>query len=166
MFVVPALTILATALVVRLVVKLARRSHGRRCGGGGGGFGRSRWLRWLFRSLDTTPGQEKVIRGALEEAWTTAREARVAARGQRANVAAALRAEGAEAAAFAEAQAGARAAYDRAEQAVVAAFRSIHEVLDPMQRERLAQIVDGSASPWRGRLAFGGGGPYRGQASL
>lgn len=165
MFLVPALTILATALVVRLVARLARKAHGRRCGGGVG-LGRSRWLRGLFRALDTTPGQEKVIRGALEEAWTTSREARVAARGQRGNLAAALRAEGPDAPAFAEAQAGARAAYDRAEQAVVAAFRSIHDVLDPMQRERLAKLVDGSASPWRGRFAFGGGGPYRGPVSL
>ncbi len=166
MFLVPALTILATALAVRLVVKLVRRSHNGSCGGGGLRLGRSRWLRWVFRSLDTTPGQEKVIRSALEEAWTTAREARVAGRAQRANLAAAIRAEGPDAATFAEAQAGGRAAYGRAEQAVVAAFRSIHEVLDPMQRERLAQIVDGSASPGRGRLAFGGGGPYRGPASL
>ncbi len=156
-----ALTVLATALVVRVVFRMARRG---RCGPGGGGmgFGRNRALRWLFRSLDTTPGQEKVIRSALEEAWLEAREAKAAAREQRGNLAAALRSEGADASSFAAVQTGARAAYDRAEIAVVAAFRRIHEILDPMQRERLARIVDGSASPWAALRRVGGGGPYRG----
>ena len=156
-----ALTVLGTALLVSVVFKLVRRA---RCGRGGGmGFGRNRALRWLFRSLDTTPGQEKVIRSALEEAWIEAREARSQAREQRTNLAAALRTEGADASSFAHVQTGARAAYDRAEAAVTMAFRRIHEILDPMQRERLARIVDGSASPFGTAMRrFGGGGPYRG----
>ncbi len=163
MFVCTALTVLATALVVRLAVRLVHHRRGAGgCGGGGGGFGRNRALRWLFRSLDTTPGQEKVIRGALEEAWGVAREARSAARDQRGNLAAALRAEGPDAPVFAEVQTGVRAAYDRAEQAMTAAFRRIHEILDPMQRERLARIVDGSGAPWAARRFGFAGGPYRG----
>lgn len=159
-----ALTVFATALVVRLAFGLVRRG---RCGhGGGGGFGRNRALRWLFRSLDTTPGQEKVIRSALEEAWLEAREAKAAAREQRGNLAAALRSEGADATSFAAVQTGARAAYDRAEVAVVTAFRRIHEILDPMQRERLARIVDGSSSPWAAMRRVAGAGPYRSSVSL
>ncbi len=161
-----AFTIVAAALAVNLVFRLIRRARGGCRGGGGGGgglgFGRHRGLRWIFRSLDTTPGQEKVIRSALEEAWIEAREARAAARDQRGNLAAALRSEGPDAASFDLVRTGARAAYDRAEIAIVAAFKRIHEILDPMQRERLARIVDGSASPWQALRSFGGGGPYRG----
>jgi hypothetical protein len=166
-----ALTFLATVLAVRLVARIVRRARSGEggCGRGGGrfGFGRNRALRWLFRALDTTPGQEKVIRQALEEAWVEAREARAQAREQRGNLAAAIRGEGADAASFTQAREGAKVAYDRAEAAVVSAFRRIHEALDPMQRERLARIVDGGGSPFGGFGPFGkGGGPYRSPVAL
>lgn len=170
-----ALTFLATVLAVRLVARIVRRARSGEggCGRGGGrfgrfGFGRNRALRWLFHALDTTPGQEKVIRQALEEAWVEAREARAQAREQRGNLAAAIRGEGADAASFTQAREGAKVAYDRAEAAVIGAFRRIHEVLDPMQRERLARIVDGGGSPFGGGFGpFGkGGGPYRSAVAL
>lgn len=157
-----AFTIVAAALAVNLVFRLVRRARGGCHGrfGHGGGFGGRRGLRFLFRSLDTTPGQEKVIRSALEEAWIEAREARTAARAQRGNLAAAIRSESVDSASLELVRQGARAAFDRGESAILAAYKRIHEILDPMQRERLARIVDGTGGPFRGFGRFGG--PYRG----
>lgn len=153
------LTVLAALVATRLVARLVMR----RCHGGGGrfGFGRSRKMRWLFRFLDTTPGQEKVIRSALEEAFGQAQSARHEAREQRGNLAEAFRADALDGPSFVAAREGARAAFERAEGAVVEAMRKIHEVLDPMQRERLARLLDSRL----GRGPFGGSGgfgPYRG----
>src|SRR5262245_53421455 len=43
---------------------------------GAGRAGRSFWLRGVFSRLDTTPGQEREIRSAIEELQKSAREAR------------------------------------------------------------------------------------------
>ena len=44
-------------------------------GGHRGGIGGSFWLRMLYARLDTTPGQEREIRAALEELRERARDA-------------------------------------------------------------------------------------------
>ncbi|MBK8217067.1 MAG: periplasmic heavy metal sensor [Myxococcales bacterium] len=153
------LTVLAALVATRIVARLVMR----RCHGGGGrfGFGRSRKMRWLFRFLDTTPGQEKVIRSALEEAFGQAWSARNEAREQRGNLAEAFRSEALDGASFTAAREGARAAFERAEGAFVEAMRKVHDVLDPMQRERLARLLDSRFG--RGPLGGAGGfGPYRG----
>ncbi len=154
-----ALSAVAVVLAVKTLIRAARW---RRCRGGGPGQHRA--LRWLFRVLDTTPGQEKVIRAALEEAWITTREARHDATSRRTDLARVFRSETVDDEALRAAQGGVRSAYDRVEEAVTKALRRIHEALDPMQRERLARIVEGGGRPrFLGGSGGGfGGGPYRG----
>lgn len=146
---------------------LFRRSCGGRwraaCGARGGrrrGIGRSRWLGWLFETLDTTPGQEREIRAALEELRDRAEDARRGLGGSREAVGRALAAETFDDAAFESASAHLDATTAKVKDAVAGALRRIHAALDPKQRERLAEIVGRAGfGPWRRW-----GGPYRGGA--
>src|SRR6476659_6155874 len=58
---------------------------------GGWGGGRNVMLRGLFHRLDTTPGQEKAIKAALEELYEAARSARGEVSAARADVAKVMR---------------------------------------------------------------------------
>src|SRR6476661_8743965 len=64
--------------------------HGRFRHGGRGGPGRSWWLRALFSRLDTTPGQEREIRAAIEDVQRVAREAKQGVVGSREKIAKAV----------------------------------------------------------------------------
>lgn len=121
--------------------------------GGRRGFGFA--MRDLFRRLDTTPGQEKVIRGAVEEVWTTARDLKGELRYSRADVARAMRAESLDEEALGAAFVRHDDVMDALRKAVVGALAKVHDVLDPQQRERLADWLDASGRP------FHFGGPYR-----
>src|SRR5688572_6975698 len=69
-----------------------RRGRGGFGGFGGGfrGFGKRYFLRWLFERLDTTPGQEKVIKEAFDEIRAAGSEARSEWHKSRAQVANAM----------------------------------------------------------------------------
>ncbi|HEY8074549.1 MAG TPA: periplasmic heavy metal sensor [Labilithrix sp.] len=150
-----------------------RRRFGGGCGGRarwghhrgwsrGGGIGGSFWLRAIFSRLDTTPGQEKEIRSALEDLRKTARESKESLGASREAVARAVRHETFDEIAIGEATVKADAAAGQVKQAFEAALRRIHAVLDPKQRERLAELLE------KGPRGFGGGGggwggPYRTQ---
>ncbi len=159
----------ALLLVKRLVL---RRRFGGGCGGRarwghhrggwnrGGGIGGSWWLRAIFSRLDTTPGQEKEIRSALEDFKKTAKESKESLGASREAVARAVRHEAFDEIAIGEATVKADAAAGQVKQAFEAALRRIHAVLDPKQRERLAELLE------KGPRGFGGGGwggPYRTQ---
>jgi hypothetical protein len=151
----------ALFLVKRL---LWRRRFGRGCGGRArwshhrGGPGGSFWLRALFSKLDTTPGQEKEIRSALEDFQTAARESKDTLGASREAVARAVRHEAFDEIAIGEATVKADAAAGQVKQAFEAALRRVHAVLDGKQRERLAEILE------KGPRGFGGwGSPYRTQ---
>lgn len=137
-----------------------RRTRELRCGGaarrwGRRGLGRSFWLRALFSELDTTPGQEREIRAALEDLRTTAREARGGLFGARTEIARAVGGEAFDEAAFTAATTRADDAAGRMKEALRTALERVHAILDPKQRERLAELLGRGA--WFGR----GGGPYR-----
>lgn len=131
--------------------------HGRgRWGGGDGfGFGRNMFLRGLFERLDTTPGQEKVIAAALEDVWSTMRQARgewtdttdlaILLTGETFDVTAAEGLSGKADASFAKVRVS-----------VVEAMRKVHEALDSRQRQMLADFL-------RARANRSGGG-YRNTA--
>lgn len=129
------------------------RGHGRN-GGFGGGIGNSIWLRALFARLDTTPGQEKEIRAALEELRTTAGEAKRSLKDSREGVARAVKGEVFDEIAIGEATVKVDAATGTMKSAFETALRRIHAALDGKQRERLAEILE------RGPRGFRGG-PYR-----
>ncbi len=60
----------ACAVGLARAIRSRRRGVGRGHGGGFGGPGRRGFLRSLVQRRDTTPGQEKVIVGALDELRT------------------------------------------------------------------------------------------------
>lgn len=133
--------------------------HGHRRGrwGFARGPGRSFWLRALFAHLDTTPGQEREIRAAIEDAQGAARAAKDGVKTARADVARAIGGETFDDAAVAEASTRVDEATSQVREAVVAALKRIHAILDEKQRARLADILSKErpfAGPW--------GTPYRG----
>ena len=151
--------IIGLALIVKRLVRHGRlrgegEGHYRRCRRGGGP-GRSRWLRAIFDKLDTTPGQEREIREAIEELQTVARDVRTTLFGSRESVAKALAGEVFDSSATDEASASIDAASARVKNALRDALGRVHAVLDAKQRERLGELLVNGPS-W-GRRA----GPYR-----
>jgi len=150
-------------------------SFGGGCGpgaSGGGPWGYSRWgrgpggsfwLRALFSRLDTTPGQEREIRAAVEELQKSAWEAKDEIKGGREDLAKAIAGEVFDEIAIGEATVRADASTRKVKDAFEATLRKVHAVLDPKQRERLAELI--AKGPFGGRGRWGGGGsPYRGEA--
>jgi hypothetical protein len=134
------------------------RGHGGGWGGGGYGPGRSWWLRALFSRLDTTPGQEREIRAAIEEVQRVAREAKQGVFGSREKIAKAVAGEAFDPSAIDDASAQVDAATGRVKDAFRAALEKVHGILDAKQRERLAELLEKGV----GRGSFSGwGGPYR-----
>jgi hypothetical protein len=121
-------------------------------GGGGGDF----WLRGLYQKLDATPGQEKVIRAAVDEI----KEAFAGARGEldtsRRDVAKAVRTGAVDEVQLGELFARHDEKLREVRKAFVGALAKVNEALDEDQRKRLADMLESGAA------RFGGfGGPYR-----
>lgn len=142
-----------TACLIGLVA-VARRGHRyhHHFGHGGhhGGFGRRFGGRFFFHRildrLDTTPGQEKVIREAMhdfkEEAWTLRREVR----GTRTELADALRAAELDKALIDRVFAKHDEAIEKLRASLVNTADKVHGTLDERQRKQLADMVE--AGPW------------------
>ncbi len=138
-------------------------------GGHRGGIGGSFWLRALYARLDTTPGQERDIRAAIEELRERARDAKSNLPEARENIGKAIAGETFDTGAFEAVSARFDATGEKLKDALSSALKRIHGVLDPKQRERLADIVSrGGFGGWgRGRGGGGGwGGPYRSGVDL
>jgi Spy/CpxP family protein refolding chaperone len=125
-----------------------------------GGPGRSFWLRGLFYELDTTPGQEREIRAAVEDLQRTAYDARGGLGEVRAELARAMVGEVFDEGAAGEASARVDAMGSRMKEAMTATLKRVHAVLDPHQRKRLAEIFANGVG-FRRRW----GSPYRDAAS-
>lgn len=126
---------------------------GRRGWGPGPGGGRGFFLRSLFERLETTPGQERVITGALDELRAAAKQVRDPQKGL-GDLAAALRAESFDEAAAAKFSVEAEEAFATIRTAALDALRKVHEALDDRQRKLLAD--------WIERRGARGFGPFRG----
>lgn len=124
-----------------------------------GALGQSFWLRRVFARLDATPGQEREIRAALEDLQRTAFDAKDSLRASREQVAQAIASENFDEGAAERASARVDIAVEQAKDAFTSALRRVHAVLDPKQRERLAELIAKGPGIRRG---FGMGGPYRG----
>jgi Spy/CpxP family protein refolding chaperone len=134
--------------------------------GHGGGIGGSFWLRALYARLDTTPGQEREIRAAIEELRERARDAKSGLHESRENLGKAVAGETFDDSAFEAVSARVDATSEKMKDALASALKRVHAVLDPKQRERLADLVSrGGFGRW-GRHGGGYGGPYRGGAEL
>ncbi|HXS16663.1 MAG TPA: hypothetical protein VN764_05725 [Polyangiaceae bacterium] len=126
------------ALCAGGLVFMSRRSHLR------GYWG----MRHVFRRLDTSPGQEKVIRNAIEEMRSLSSEWRTRAQGSRADLAQLIR--GRATAAELSTWLGARLSeVNQVTPALAESLGKVHDVLDDRQREMLADLVE------RGRGFYG-----------
>jgi hypothetical protein len=103
------------------------------------GRGRRALLRRLFVALDTSPGQEKVLREVLAELEERFAVHRRAVRRGRQELARILGAAVLDDAAFAALQAEQATEFAATRDAVVAGLRRLHEALDERQRERLGR---------------------------
>lgn len=146
-----------------------------RWGGWRGGFGGHRggiygsfWLRALFARLDTTPGQEREIRGAIEELRERARDAKSSMKESREGLGRAIAGETFDESAFESVSARFDATSEKMKDAFSSALKRIHAILDATQRERLADLVSKGmfGRGGRGGGGWGGGGPYRESAEI
>jgi Spy/CpxP family protein refolding chaperone len=147
-----------TACLLGLTATFARGHHSHHhCGGGhrSRGFRRGRhFLNHVLDRLDTTPGQEKVIREAVETLLDDVHEARRDFRGTRSSVADAIRAEVLDRASVEGIFDRHDVVIDKVRLSALDAFSKIHETLDQRQRKILADLVESGP--------FGRGfGPFR-----
>ena len=135
--------------------------HGHGHGDGWGpGFGRGRWgrggfgpsfiLRGLFSKLETTPGQEKVIRDAFDKVREAAREARAEWK-DTSELSSLLRDDTFDRTAAEGVSGKADASFAKVRVVLVEALAQIHEALDDRQRRILADFIES-----RGRGFFSG----------
>ena len=117
-------------------------------GHGGGGFAE----RFLFSRLETTPGQEKVIRDAFQKVRDTMREARAEWR-DTGELSSLLRGETFDRTAAEGLSGKADASFAKLRVVIVEALAQIHEALDDRQRRILADFIES-----RGRGAWTGFG--------
>jgi Spy/CpxP family protein refolding chaperone len=175
-------SIAIAAGIVGVVAVVRRLVFGRRCGGGAfrgwgrnhggggghrGGIGGSFWLRMLFARVDTTPGQEREIRAAIEDLRDRAKDAKSGMLETRESLGKAVAGESFDDAAFEAVSARVDATSEKMKDALASALKRIHAVLDPKQRERLADLVSrGAFGRWGRGGGQGGGGPYRSSAEI
>lgn len=109
----------------------------------GSGWAARGVARMLFRQLDTTPGQEKVILAELETLEDALRSLRGETVGVRAGVAELFRKDIVDDAAVDAALARAQQRVDAARTALREALQRVHDALDENQRKRLADLLEG-----------------------
>jgi hypothetical protein len=161
--------VIGTLCLIGLIKVVRRGRHGRwghgpfgrghACGGGwGGGYGRGprAWLNRIFARLDTSPSQEKVIVGAVDELVSAMGELRGEGKSSRSDIARLIADESFDAEKMGELFARHDDAIRKAREAFAGAFGKVHATLDPRQRAELARLLE--AGPWGFR---GRGGPYR-----
>jgi uncharacterized membrane protein len=99
-------------------------------------------LRALFRAIDASPGQEKVIAAAVDEVRAAARETRGEWRQSREDLARAFRADSFDAEVMGLAFARHDDHLERLRKAVTGALARVHDALDERQRVRVAEWLD------------------------
>jgi Spy/CpxP family protein refolding chaperone len=123
---------------------------------GGASFGRGFWgrgrrgghrriiARHLLTRLDTTPGQEKAIRSAVDTLRTSLSDGREELHSVRRDLAQAFGSDALDEAALTAALSKQEAFVNRARTEMVSAIRNVHEALDPRQRRQVSEwIADG-----------------------
>jgi len=139
--------LIGTACLLGLTATFARgRHHGRHCAGGRGrgfGYGRGRFvLNRVLGRLDTTPGQEKVIREAVDTLVDEMHSARSEFRSTRTDVAQVVRSESFDRAAVDSIFGRHDQVIQRVRENAVSAFSKVHETLDERQRKILAELIE------------------------
>ena len=147
-------------LMMFVVFKFARRGAFwgcRRFGRHGAGLDGRSWryrriLDWLFSRLDTTHGQEKVIREAVGEIEEAFRGTRGLGRKHIRNLADAIRAEDFGHDEVAEVWTEQDQALEKLRVSMLNALQAVHGVLEPEQRQTLGDMIER-------RFAMGHHGP-------
>jgi uncharacterized membrane protein len=141
--------VFGTLCLVGFVSVLRRRSWGRYGGCGGGHLGgrhfrrRGGWAMYrAFEALDTSPGQEKAIRGALSELRRELSELRPELDRARSHVAQTLAADRFDAPELEASFERQLASLGRIGPVLSRTLGQIHEALDPDQRRRLARVIE------------------------
>jgi hypothetical protein len=120
--------------------------YGGHHGYGGRGFGARFFFRRVLERLDTTPGQEKVIREALNDLQEEAYGLRRDIRGTRGEIAEALRAPELDKALLDRVFAKHDEVIEKLRASVVSSADRVHSTLDEQQRKRLADMIE--SGPW------------------
>jgi hypothetical protein len=112
--------------------------------GGGLRGGAAPWflLRRLLRQVEVTPTQERAIRAAVDEFRETLKPLRAEGRRSRGDLAAAMRRTSLDEVALGEMFARHDRAAEELRRALVGLLAKVHEVLDDIQRERLAALLE------------------------
>jgi hypothetical protein len=122
-----------------------------------GGFRRGRhghfFLRGMFAHLETTPGQEKEIQGAIDDVMDAAGRLKSDVQGTRGDVASAFRGDDFNEEMMAALLTRHDERIDELRKAIVGGLARVHGALDPDQRRALARFIE-NGPRW-------GGGPYR-----
>jgi hypothetical protein len=144
--------------------------HGWHRGGwGGGGWGGGArggrrggfWLRGVFERLDTSPGQEKVIKLAVDELFDATRALRGELDRTRHDIAAAIRSGTVDEVAMGELFARHDEKLREVRKAAIGSIAKVQDALDEDQRGQLADLIERGIGGGWGRFGGGGGGPYR-----
>lgn len=133
---------------------VARGRHHRHYGCHGGhhhgfghrGFGARFFFRRVLERLDTTPGQEKVIREAIHDLQDEAYGLRREIRGTRSEIADALRAPELDKALLDRVFAKHDEVIEKLRASLVSSADRVHSTLDEQQRKRLADMIE--SGPW------------------
>jgi hypothetical protein len=150
--------VFGTACLVGLVAVVAsgRRHRHRHFRYGRHGLGPRAALQGALERLDTAPGQEKVILGAVDELVERARETARDVRGTRKALAEALRGAQIDQARLDDVLGRQEAALANLRAAGLDAVRKIHEALDERQRKILGDMIESGPhffGPWSHRHA-------------
>lgn len=136
------------------LAKVARGRHHRHHGWYGGhhhgfgrrGFGARFFFRRILERLDTTPGQEKVIREAIHDLQDEAYGLRRDVRATRTEIADALRAPELDKALLDRVFAKHDEVIEKLRASLVSSADRVHSTLDEQQRKRLADMIE--SGPW------------------
>lgn len=136
--------IFGTACLIGLTVMVARGPHGRfrRHYRRAKGF----FLGALLERLDTTPGQEKAIRSAIDDFTESTEGVRRELFASREDIARAVRGEILDSRSLEDAFRRHDAAIGDLRNAFVNALTRVHETLDDRQRRTLAELIE--SEPW------------------
>lgn len=132
---------IGTACLVGLFV-VARGGRRRYFGHGRRGFGGRYLFHRVLDRLDTTPGQEKVIREALHDLKQEAWSLRAEAKGTRSELAAALRAPELDRALVDRVFVKHDELLEKLRASFVQAADRVHGTLDEQQRRKLADMIE------------------------
>lgn len=123
-------------------------------------FGRSLYWRF-FRKLDTSPGQERIVRNAFESIKDQAREFVQGGKSARKELAELMRQPDFDNERVNDWFSAREQEFRKVRQSAVDALSEVHEVLDDRQRQSLAKLIE-QGGHWHRALRHRG--PYRHQA--